>query len=59
MRAFKPISPLQLNEGLSLAAMDHATDMKKNNFLDHVSSNGMSFGQRIERRCGQTYGSMA
>ena len=59
MRNFKPIFPLQLNEGLNLAAMDHAMDMKINNIFDHRSSNGMSFSERIERRCGQTYGAMA
>lgn len=52
MKSFKPTNPLQLNEGLNLAAMDHAMDMKTNNFFDHLSSNGMSFSQRIERRCG-------
>lgn len=59
MRNLKPLPPLQLNEGLNLAAMDHAIDMKVNDFFDHDSSNGMSFSERIERRCGQSYGSMA
>lgn len=48
----KPLHPLELNDGLNFAAMDHAMDMKKKNFFDHRSSNGMSFSERIERRCG-------
>ena len=59
MRNVKPVFPLQLNEGLNLAAMDHAIDLKINNIFDHRSSNGMSFGERIERRCGPTNGYMA
>lgn len=59
MKNFKPVFPLQLNEGLNLAAMDHAIDLKINNIFDHRSSNGMSFGERIERRCGPTNGYMA
>jgi uncharacterized protein YkwD len=38
----KPLPAYQLNEGLNLSAMDHAMDMKVNNFFDHKSSNGMS-----------------
>jgi uncharacterized protein YkwD len=55
----KPLHPLELNEGLNLSAMDHAMDMKTNKFFDHNSSNGMSFGSRISRRCGESYGSCA
>ncbi len=34
-------------------------DLKVNDIFDHRSSNGMSFGERIERRCGPTNGYMA
>jgi uncharacterized protein YkwD len=55
----KPLHPLELNDGLNLSAMDHAMDMKKKNFFDHRSSNGMSFSERITRRCGESYGACA
>ena len=42
MKNLKPLHPYKLNEGLNLAAMDHAIDMKNNGFFDHQSSNGMS-----------------
>ena len=48
----KPLPPLELNEGLNLAAMDHCMDMKTKNFFDHQSSNGISFSDRIAKRCG-------
>ncbi len=59
MKNQKPLPPYELNEGLNLAAMDHALDMKNNTFFGHTSSNGMSFSQRIQRRCGVVYGACA
>jgi uncharacterized protein YkwD len=46
-----------LNEGLNLAADDHALDMATHNIFGHNSSNGQSFSNRIEKRCGKAYGS--
>ena len=48
---------MELNEGLSLAAEDHAIDMAVNGFMGHDSSDGKKFSDRIEKRCGQAYGS--
>ena len=52
-----PLPAYFLNEGLSLAAEDHAIDMAKTNIFGHNSSDGTSFSKRIERRCGSSYGS--
>jgi len=51
------MSAFQLNEGLTLAAQDHAIDMAQHNFFGHNSSNGASFTNRIEKRCAKAYGS--
>lgn len=53
----KPLKPFKLNQGLTLAADDHAVDMAQHNFFGHNSSNGQSFSKRIEKRCGQAFGS--
>lgn len=53
----KPLPPFALNAGLTLAAEDHAIDMAQTGIFGHNSSNGMSFSDRIAKRCGQAYGS--
>jgi len=53
----KPLPAYELNEGLCLAAEDHAIDMAKTGIFGHNSSNGASFSDRITKRCGQAYGS--
>ena len=50
------LSPYKINEGLSLAAEDHAIDMAVNNFFGHKSSNGKSLSDRITNRCGPATG---
>ena len=36
-----------------MTAKDHATDLAKNNIQGHVSSDGSTLTDRIERRCGK------
>ena len=52
----KPIHPLKLNKGLCLAAQDHTADMIKTGVSGHDSSDGSSCRQRIDKRCGKSYG---
>jgi uncharacterized protein YkwD len=52
-----PLPAFKIHKGLSLAAEDHALDMEKTGIFGHNSSNGMSFSDRINRRCAQGYGS--
>ena len=53
----QPLPPFQLNEGLNLAAEDHAIDMAQSGIFGHNSSDGKSFTARIDKRCGKSYGS--
>lgn len=45
----KPIPPLSLSKGLSLAARDHAKDQGKTGQTGHAGSDKSTMGQRIER----------
>ncbi len=45
----KPIPPLTLSKGLSLAARDHAKDQGKTGQTGHTGSDKSTMGQRIER----------
>jgi len=45
----KPIPPLALSKGLSLAARDHARDQGKTGQTGHTGSDKSTMGQRIER----------
>ena len=46
-RAAEGIQPLTWNSQLVEAAERHSSDMARNNFLDHVGSDGSTFDQRI------------
>ncbi|OHD18884.1 MAG: hypothetical protein A2Y38_14560 [Spirochaetes bacterium GWB1_59_5] len=45
----KPVSPLSLSKGLSLAAMDHAKDQGSTGQTGHSGSDRSTMGQRVER----------
>lgn len=45
----KPLPPLLLSKGLSLAAMDHAKDQGATGQTGHAGSDRSTMGQRIER----------
>ena len=56
----QPLPPLEWNECLAEAALDHSRDLAKNNIFGHDSSDGTSFGKRIERKAGETiYGEIS
>lgn len=44
---YPPTKPIVWNDKLAKAAQIHADDMKRNNFLDHIGSNGSNPGDRI------------
>ena len=44
-----PAPPLRWNSLLSRAAYTHATDMYKNNFIDHTGHDGSSISDRVSR----------
>ncbi len=46
---FASAPPLTMNDRLTLAASQHSSDMYQNNFLDHISSNGDTLADRIEK----------
>ena len=52
----KPIHPLKLSKGLCLVAQDHTADMIKAGVTGHDSSDGSTCRQRIDKRCGKSYG---
>jgi uncharacterized protein YkwD len=43
------LRPLRLNQQLSVAALRHATDMRRHAYFSHTSRNGATFVQRIRR----------
>jgi uncharacterized protein YkwD len=45
---FAPAPALVWNDLLSQASLAHSLDMKINNFVSHVGSDGLTFGQRID-----------
>lgn len=49
MNSTKPIGPLKANEILTLAAQDHATDQSKYGGIGHLSHNGSTLQNRVER----------
>ena len=46
---FLATAALTINERLNQAAYQHSSDMSKNNFLDHTSSNGDTIADRAEK----------
>lgn len=46
---FSSAPPLTMNDRLNLAASLHSSDMYKNKFLDHISSNGDTLADRAEK----------
>ena len=46
---FSAAAPLTINDRLNQAAYRHSLDMYKNSFLDHVSSNGDTLLDRVEK----------
>ena len=46
----EPVPPLKWNDKLAKAAQKHANDMAKNNFFDHIGSDGSTVDVRIERK---------
>jgi hypothetical protein len=48
-RDLKPAQPLSISEPLTIVARGHCRDMVKNKFQGHVSSDGSTLGQRVEK----------
>lgn len=46
---YPPTKPVVWNNKLAKAAQIHANDLKRNNYLDHIGSDGSSPGDRISR----------
>ena len=44
-----PVGPVAWNQQLEQAAMGHASDMLRNNFFAHQSSDGSGIGDRADR----------
>jgi len=44
----QPVGTLKWNDKLAKAALDHANDMYKNNYFDHVGLNGSHFTERAK-----------
>lgn len=55
LEAQKPLEPLDRGALLALAAGDHAEDQGSRGRIGHLSSNGMTVGQRMQRRGGGIY----
>jgi uncharacterized protein YkwD len=47
-KLFPAAQPLVFNDLLTQASLVHSLDMKINNFVSHVGSDGLTFGQRID-----------
>ncbi|WP_291427063.1 CAP domain-containing protein [Deinococcus sp.] len=45
---YAPTTPLTWNDQLAHAARNHATDMVMQNYFDHTSPGGLTFGDRIK-----------
>jgi uncharacterized protein YkwD len=43
-----PVQPLKWNELLEIAAIQHAKDMAKHNYFDHIGSDGSEIDTRVE-----------
>jgi uncharacterized protein YkwD len=52
LKAVKNLPMLMPEKSLMEAAAFHANDMKKNNFFEHTSSDGTSFGNRVRSYYG-------
>ncbi len=48
-RYFPPAKPLIANNRLTKAALNHSRDMSKHKFLDHISSNGDTLVERLQK----------
>ena len=55
----RPAPPLKWDSRLEKAAINHARDMDKNNYLSHTNSRGHGIKQRIEAAGYKLTGSMA
>ncbi|MFM2268126.1 MAG: hypothetical protein RL757_1567 [Bacteroidota bacterium] len=44
-----PVPPLRWNQDLEEAAIKHARDMRDNNFMGHIGTDGSEFDARIDR----------
>jgi uncharacterized protein YkwD len=44
-----PVAPVKWNDRLESAAINHARDMFKNKFFDHIGSDGSEIDNRVER----------
>jgi uncharacterized protein YkwD len=49
LKAAKPLSPLEINRGMSLAAKDHANDLAIKGVTGHKGSDGSTPNARLER----------
>ena len=49
LRALRPLPPLQLSVGMSMAARDHANDIGSKGIVGHYGSDGSQFFDRINR----------
>jgi len=49
MNSTKPIGSLKADKTLTLAAQDHATDQSKSGGVGHISQNGSTLKNRVER----------
>lgn len=45
----KPVPPIEWHDKLYQSAYIHAKDMHSNKFFDHLSSEGLNIGQRLEK----------
>jgi uncharacterized protein YkwD len=56
LRERRGLAPLRRSQPLSSAAHRHSTDMARNGFCGHDSSNGASFSSRLSRYYGRRAG---
>jgi uncharacterized protein YkwD len=49
LEAARPLGPLRFNEGLALAARQHARDLGPRGALEHVGSDGSRLSDRLNR----------
>lgn len=49
MNSTKALGPLKANKTLTLAAQDHAADQSKSGGVGHISQNGLTLQNRVER----------
>ncbi|MCQ2819137.1 MAG: CAP domain-containing protein [archaeon] len=51
---YSNVPPLEINKSLTKAAYFHCNDLGKNGYTGHISSNGLSIGDRIKKYISNT-----